>query len=173
MRTEGEKSSRTAITVAVIGVAGVIGAALIQRIPTSPSPQPRPIEQLRTPEQPRQQKVAIPASKQQQPTSQQPPSKQHPPAGQQQELTIIHEQNVNRPDSSWDLDVLNVGTKDYHACDAPCLDHNDCKSYVYIKPGIRGPDAYCVLKSELPIASLNQPCCVAGVVKERALVAGP
>jgi hypothetical protein len=88
-------------------------------------------------------------------------------------LTLIYEQNVNRPDSTWDLDVLNVGAKDYHACDAPCLGRADCKSYVYLKPGVRGPDAYCVLKSELPIASLNQVCCVSGVVKERALVPGP
>jgi hypothetical protein len=88
---------------------------------------------------------------------------------QQPGLPIINEPNIDRPDSTWDLAVLHVGTSDYHACDAPCLDRSDCKSYVYVRPGFRGADALCILKSELPIAVQNQPCCVAGVVKERAL----
>ena len=35
--------------------------------------------------------------------------------------------------------------------------------------GVRDPEALCVLKSELPIAVLNQPCCNTGIVRERAL----
>ncbi len=156
MPAEGEKSGRTAIAVAVIGVIGVLGAALIQRIPTLPYPASRPQQQ-------RPQQTGTPPKQLPAPSNQQ----------SQQGLTIIHEQNVNRPDATWDLEVLNVGTQDYHACDAPCLSRPDCKSYVYIKPGVRGPAANCVLKSELPIASLYQSCCVSGVVKERALVPGP
>jgi PAN domain len=84
-------------------------------------------------------------------------------------LTIIAEFNIDRPNSTWDIESLNVGARDYKACDEPCFNRADCKSYVYYKPGVRGKDAVCVLKSELPMAVQNQPCCVTGVVKERAL----
>lgn len=91
-----------------------------------------------------------------------------PPRNQHPGLTMIPEFNIDRPNSTWDLEALNVGARDYKACDKPCFDRVDCKSYVYYKPGVRGRDAVCVLKSELPIAVQNQPCCVTGVVKERA-----
>ncbi len=92
-----------------------------------------------------------------------------PPPKQEPQLTMIYEPNVDRPDATWDIGVLRVGTRDHRACDELCLRRPDCKSYVYMKPGVREPDAVCVLKSELPIAVLNQPCCITGVVKERAL----
>jgi PAN domain len=82
---------------------------------------------------------------------------------------MLYDFDTDRPDTNWDLETFNVGTRDYHACDDPCLNRSDCKSFAYYKPGIRGKDAICVLRSELPRAIQNQPCCVTGVVKERAL----
>ncbi len=92
-------------------------------------------------------------------------------AKSQQELTvevlpgpIAYEFDVDRPDQTWNVEVLNVGTLNHHACDEPCLRRPDCKGYVYIKPGFGAPHGRCILKSELPKPQFNRPCCASGLV---------
>ena len=47
-------------------------------------------------------------------------------------------------------------------CRANCLAHGVCKAWTFVKPGVRGPDAECWIKSSAPRAEPNS-CCVSGV----------
>lgn len=51
--------------------------------------------------------------------------------------------------------------RDPEACRQACADDAMCKSYTFVKPGVKGPDAICFLKSSVP-PSVANACCVSG-----------
>jgi hypothetical protein len=46
-------------------------------------------------------------------------------------------------------------------CRQACADDNACRSYTYVNPGIKGPQAMCFLKNTMPPATAND-CCTSG-----------
>ena len=50
---------------------------------------------------------------------------------------------------------------DPERCRAACASDNACKAYTYVKPGIKGPEAMCFLKSS-NVASNADTCCISG-----------
>jgi hypothetical protein len=47
-------------------------------------------------------------------------------------------------------------------CQQACLDDATCKSYTYVNPGIKGPQAMCYLKNAVPPATEDE-CCTSGM----------
>jgi hypothetical protein len=47
-------------------------------------------------------------------------------------------------------------------CQQACLDDDTCKSYTYVNPGIKGPQAMCYLKNAVPPATEDE-CCTSGM----------
>lgn len=51
--------------------------------------------------------------------------------------------------------------RDPQACRQACADDAACQAYTFVKPGIKGPEAMCFLKSAAPPSVAND-CCVSG-----------
>lgn len=47
-------------------------------------------------------------------------------------------------------------------CRLACQSDRDCKSYTWVRPGVKGPEAMCFLKSSVPRPTKNE-CCTSGV----------
>lgn len=56
---------------------------------------------------------------------------------------------------------------DPERCRQACASDAACKAYTYVKPGIKGPEAMCFLKSSA-VASNADTCCVSGMRMETA-----
>ena len=55
-----------------------------------------------------------------------------------------------------------LGQPDPWLCRQACADDRMCKAYTYVRPGVKGPDAMCYLKSSVPPATPNE-CCASGM----------
>jgi hypothetical protein len=51
-----------------------------------------------------------------------------------------------------------------NACDSACFNDSKCLAYTWVKPGVKGPNAVCYLKSFVP-NQIQNPNCVSGVRK--------
>lgn len=51
-------------------------------------------------------------------------------------------------------------------CETACRNNPECRAYVFVKPGVQGPEGYCWLKSDVP-APVKNECCTSGVVRPK------
>ena len=49
-------------------------------------------------------------------------------------------------------------------CQQSCIDDAQCRAFVYVRPGVQGPQARCWLKKQAPPVSQAE-CCVSGAVR--------
>jgi len=54
-----------------------------------------------------------------------------------------------------------LGQPDPQLCRQACADDGACRSYTYVNPGLKGPQAMCFLKNATPPATAND-CCTSG-----------
>ena len=73
------------------------------------------------------------------------------------------DQNIDRPG----LDYRNAPSRGASDCSFVCQVENQCRAWVYVKPGIQGPSGRCWLKNAVPGAVRNS-CCISGVRKGRS-----
>ena len=65
-----------------------------------------------------------------------------------------------------------LGQRDADVCRKACLDDGACQAFTYVKPGVKGPEAMCFLKSGAPRMSDNA-CCTSGVKSFTAIEMRP
>ncbi|MCW5600037.1 PAN domain-containing protein [Nitrosomonas sp.] len=60
-----------------------------------------------------------------------------------------------------DYRSIQLPNPDPVLCQAECTRDISCKTFTYVKPGIKGPNAMCYLKNGVPMRSSNS-CCISG-----------
>lgn len=70
------------------------------------------------------------------------------------------EMDTNRGGS--DYRNFNLDQPDPVLCEDACKNEDQCKAWVYVKPGVQGPQAKCWLKNTVPGKTSNK-CCISGV----------
>ena len=73
--------------------------------------------------------------------------------------TVSIEPGTDRMGADYKGFALNGA--DPQACRQACTDDAACKSYTFVKPGVKGPQAMCFLKSGVPVSTAND-CCTSG-----------
>ncbi len=75
---------------------------------------------------------------------------------------ISPEQNTDRP--GMDYNSYALSNADPQICANDCANDPNCRSFTYVKPGVRGPNSVpeCHLKNGVPNA-VSGDCCVSGV----------
>lgn len=79
----------------------------------------------------------------------------------------VFEFGVDRPGG--DYNSFGLGTPDPAACKNACDGEAMCQAWTFVKPGVQGPKARCVLKNVVT-EPVSDACCVSGV---SAGAAGP
>jgi hypothetical protein len=70
------------------------------------------------------------------------------------------EENTDRPGS--DFQSFDLPRADPELCRRACWDHQGCRAFTFVRPGIQGANARCWLKNSIPPAAPS-PCCISGV----------
>jgi hypothetical protein len=83
------------------------------------------------------------------------------------DVTVTFEPGVDR--MGGDYKGFALSAADPQLCRQACASDGVCKAYTYVKPGVKGPEAMCFLKSSAVAAAAND-CCSSGV-KEAAVSA--
>jgi len=73
---------------------------------------------------------------------------------------VTSEKGVDRP--GLDYRSFWLPKDNPELCREACADDEKCKAYTYVKPGVQGSQARCLLKGRVPSAKRND-CCVSGV----------
>jgi len=60
-----------------------------------------------------------------------------------------------------DIYGFPMSQADPSPCQSACNAHAQCQAWTYVKPGIKGPEAFCFLKNPTPAPTRNN-CCVSG-----------
>jgi hypothetical protein len=79
--------------------------------------------------------------------------------------TELLQYNMDRPGLDYKNFDLTYANPEY--CKKACGEEIRCKAWSYIKPGVKGTNARCRLKSSVPVAETNT-CCVSGVKEVEA-----
>ena len=78
-------------------------------------------------------------------------------AAEMQEIGL--ELNMDHP--GMELTSFDLDRADPMACLQECQDYGGCQYFTFIRPGVRGPRAWCSLKSGVPPPQASN-CCVSG-----------
>ena len=96
-----------------------------------------------------------------------PKDKQAVPAEKSQDIKIFMPKSVLRTTAMhgtnlFGMDYRHIKTDIWEDCPKACSSDTKCKSWTWVKPGIKGPEGVCFLKNGIPEKSQNE-CCVSGI----------
>ena len=96
-----------------------------------------------------------------------PKDKASDPADKSQDIKIFMPKSTLRTTAMhgtnlFGMDYRHIKTGIWEDCPKACSSDDKCKSWTWVKPGIKGPEGFCFLKNGVPEKSQNE-CCISGI----------